>query len=51
MEGDKEQLDRLNQSTCLLLGKMAHIEDMLTVSTIQARTLLADIALFAERYS
>lgn len=41
MENRKE-LARLNELTCLALGKAAHIEDMLEIIEVQTRDLLAD---------
>ncbi|HUD08230.1 MAG TPA: hypothetical protein VMQ52_04080 [Candidatus Saccharimonadales bacterium] len=48
MERKDQQFDKLNQLTCLMLGKIAHIEDVIDVATIQATALLADIGKFQE---
>jgi hypothetical protein len=43
MEKRQETYFCLNSLTCLMLGKIAHIEDMIAIATIQAEELLADI--------
>lgn len=35
--------DNLNNLTYLMLGKLAHVEDMIDLATIGAEELLADI--------
>ena len=40
--------NRLNELTCLLLGKLAHIEDILDVAIPFAEELLRDIPTITE---
>lgn len=43
MEADKLTINRLDQQTCRMLGKVAQIEQSIQLSTIFAEKLLDDI--------
>lgn len=43
MEKRQEDVNRLDLVTSLALGKIAHFEDLIALTTIQAEELLTDI--------
>jgi hypothetical protein len=51
MEKRAEALERLNQQTCLMLGKLAHVEDLLEISIPRAEELLIDVNNFIDDFS